>query len=207
MIKPSLAFLILPLVSGVSSGGPSQLGVANEARALAKRAVVLLENDKSRAVASLMHYPPTYSADERAKDINSVGDGLELILKELGTPTQFRDLHGLALSYEVSESGGSIPYLRSLSPAYASDFLYEVTYSKQGHGYLTVRVMQLNSKSPAEILSVRLGLPTANPASKTTMIEITRMQLARLGVPMSQALQQQIDASLRPAQVGPALSQ
>jgi hypothetical protein len=207
MIKPSLVFLILSLVSGVSSGGPSQLGVANEARALAKRAVVLLENDKSRAVASLMHYPPTYSADERAKDINSVGDGLELTLKELGTPTQFRDLHGLALSYEVSESGGNVPYLRSLSPAYAADFFYEVTYSKQGHGFLTVRVMQLNSKSPAEILSVRLGLPAANPASKTTMIEITGMQLARIGVPMSQALQQQIEASLRPAQVGPALSQ
>jgi hypothetical protein len=149
-------------------------------------------------MAEMMHYPPTYTPEERKKDISSTGDGLDLIAREFGAISGLKAHTGIAAFYEIGGTGGDVPYISSLSPHYSAQFLYEAEFSRRGDGYIRVTVIQLTADSEFEILGVYLGLPASNPHSKPAILEITRKQLIHMQVPVTPEVERQIRASLRP---------
>jgi hypothetical protein len=185
-------------VTVAASAACSESDGPASARSLAARAVQLLSRGEIRSVAEMMHYPPTYTPEEREKDMSSTGDGLDLMAREFGKISGLKGHTGLARFYEIGGSGGDVPYLSSLSPHYSTQFLYEAKFSKLGDGYIRVTVIQLTAESHFEILGLYLGLPAANPHSKPAIIGITRRQLIHMQVPVTPDVERQIERSLRP---------
>jgi hypothetical protein len=168
------------------------------ARSLAARAVQMLSRGQVRSVAEIMHYPPTYTPEERKKDVSSTGDGLDLIAHEFGTISGVKAHTGVAAFYELGGSGGDVSYLSSLSPHQSQQFLYEAKFSKRGDGYIRVTVIQLTADSRFEVLGVYFGLPAADPHSKPAILAITRKQLIQMQVPVTPDVERQIQESLKP---------
>jgi hypothetical protein len=185
-------------VAAATYAGSSEGDGPASARSLAARAVQSLSRGEIRSVAGMMHYPPTYTPEERKKDMSSTGEGLDLIAREFGEISAIQVHTGSALFYELGGSGGDVPYLSSLSPRYAAQYLYKAKFSKRGDGYIRLTVIQLTATSPFEILGVYLGLPAANPHSKPAILEITRKQLIHMQVPITPEVDRQIKESLKP---------
>ena len=171
---------------------------SESAQSLAARAAELLSRGEIRSVAELMHYPPTYTPEERKKDIASTGDGLDLIAREFGAISGLKTHTGVAVFYELGGTGGDVPYVSSLSPRHSEEFLYKAKFSKRGDGYVRVTVIQLTARSKFEILGVHFGLPMGNPRSKPAMKEMTRRQLIHMQVPITPEVERQIEQSLQP---------
>lgn len=168
------------------------------AQSVAARAVQLLSRGEVRSVAEMMHYPPTYTPEERKKDIASTGDGLDLMAREFGAISGLKIHTGVALFYELGGSGGDVPYLSSLKPHASAQVLYEAKFSKLGSGYIRVSAIQLTADSPFEVLGVYFGLPASNPRSKPAILAITRKQLAQMHVPLTPEVERQIEKALQP---------
>jgi hypothetical protein len=168
------------------------------ARSLAARAVQLLSRGEIRSVAEMMHYPPTYTPEERKKDISSTGEFLDIMAREFGAISGLKVQTGLALFYTIGGTGGNVPYISSLKPHSSAQFVYEAKFSKLGNGFIRVTVIQLTAKSPFEILGVYFGLPAGNPRSKPALIKIMRKQLAQMHVPITPELERQMEQSLKP---------
>ena len=147
-----------------------------------------------------MHYPPTYTPEQRKKDRSSVGDGLGLMAMEFCALSAPKPQADSAVLFEVGSTGGDVPYLASLSASYVADFLYEATFSRLGAGYVHIKVIRLTPNSPFEILGVSFWLPAADSRSKAALVEITRKQLGRMNVPVTPDLVRRIEESLTPVQ-------
>ena len=145
-----------------------------------------------------MHYPPTYTPEERKKDISSTGEGIDLIAREFGAISGLKEQMGVALFYETGGTGGSVPYVSSLKPHDSGQFVYDAKFSKLGNGYIKVTVIQLTAKSHFEILGVYFGLPAGNPQSKPALLKVMRKQLVQMHVPITPELERQIEQSLNP---------
>lgn len=207
MPKPSLLALLLCITANASCGEPNPTIGGVDAQGVADHAVQLLVHGQIRTVASIMHYPPTYTSEKRAKDVASVGANIEMTTRELGAISEVRAFQGLTTCYELGGTGGDLPYLASLSPDYLGDFFYEATYSKHGPGYLRIRILRLTPKSHFEILGVYFGLPMSDPRSKPVLVGIARKQLARMGVPVTPELVRQIEESVQPTKYAPGSTQ
>jgi len=146
----------------------------------------------------MMHYPPTYTPEERKKDISSTGDGLVLVARDFGAISSLEVYTGTALFYEIGGTGGDVPYVTSLSPYYSAPFLYKAKFSKRGDGYIRITAIQLTADSRFEILGVYFGLPAANPHSRPAILEITRKQLIHMQVPVTPDMERQMRKALRP---------
>jgi hypothetical protein len=173
-------------------------GSQASARSLADRAVQLLSSDDVRGVAAMMHYPPTYTPEERKKDMASTEQGLGLFVSEFGAISGAKEHTGVAVFYELGGTGGDVPYLSSLSPRYFASVLYEAKFSKLGDGYIHVTVIRLKADSPLEVLGVYFGLPAANPRSKPAILAITGKQLTQMQVRITPDIERQIQESLKP---------
>jgi hypothetical protein len=173
-------------------------GSYSQAQGLADRAVHLLSRGENRAFAEMMHYPPTYTPEERKKDISSTVDVLDLFAREFGATSGLKEHKGIAAFYELGGTGGNLPYISSLSPHYSTPILYATKFSKRGDGYIQVTVIQLKADSPFEILGVYFGLPAANPRSKPAILEIARKELALMKIPVTPEMERQLKASLNP---------
>jgi hypothetical protein len=149
-------------------------------------------------VAEMMHYPPTYTPEEREKDISSTGDYLDLMAREFGEISALKVQMGVALFYTIGGTGGNVPYVSSLKPHHSEQFVYEAKFSKLGNGFIRVTVIQLTADSHFEILGVYLGLPTANPRSKPALMKIMRKELIHMHVPVTPELERQMEQSLKP---------
>src|SRR5262245_33424999 len=172
-----------------------------DARVLGDRATKLLAQGDARAVVSLMHYPPTFTPEERQRDMAAGEASIQSILQELGEISHARAHEGVAAFYDVGGSGGTVPYLPSLSPEFVKDVVYEATYSKQGPGYVHLRIMRLNSKTPLEILGVYFGLPESDPRSKPAMLAIARKEMASAGMQVTPDIERQLEQSLQPVRI------
>jgi F420-0:gamma-glutamyl ligase-like protein len=151
-----------------------------------------------RSVAKAMHYPPTYTPEERQNDMSSTGAGLDLMAREFGAVTGLKPYTGTGMFFEVGGTGGDVPYLSSLRPHASAQYLYKATFAKNGVGCIRVMVIQLTASSPYEILGVYFGLPAANAHSRTAVLDVTRKQLIQMQVPVTPDVERQIEASLKP---------
>src|SRR5262245_14570387 len=105
LIKTALTMAI------AASGVTHESEAATSPESLAARAVQLLSRGDARSVASMMHYPPKYTAAERKADVSSTGDGLTFIAGEFGAASAVKALTGPWAFYEVGGTGGDVRYL------------------------------------------------------------------------------------------------
>lgn len=140
---------------------------------MANRTVQAFERADGNAAAALLHYPPSYSASERADDAAAVADSFSLFLDRFGRPGQIVPTREVPSFFEVGAGGGDMPYWRSISPFRTLDFVYEAWFANFGPGFLVVRVLVPAEGPPREVQRVGFGLPV-DPLSKRRVVEVTR---------------------------------
>lgn len=196
-MKSLIVAVVALALFAASSVQAAELGHPSSPAELAARAVELVAQGEVQRAALLMHYPPTYTPDERKDDIAGNTDGLHHLLEEFGAMSPPKPRTEATEYYEIGMTGGDNAYLASLKPQHTAHFLYEAKFSKVGPGYVHVIVVQLTATSPLEVLGVYLGLPAEDPHSKPAMLAIARQQLVRMKVPITPELEQQIEQSLK----------
>jgi hypothetical protein len=103
------ALTVVLAMAVATSAECSKSDAQASARSLADRAAQLLSRGEIRSVAEMMHYPPTYTPEERKKDISSTGEYVDLMAREFGAISGLKEQIGVALFYEIGGTGGNVP--------------------------------------------------------------------------------------------------
>ena len=151
----------------------SPVSPVDRARGVAERTVRALERGDAQAAAAQLHYPPSYSASERAEDAAAVATSLSFLLNRFGRPARSEPRRGAASFFEVGAGGGDMPYWQSLSPFRTLDFVYDAWFEHFGPGFLVVRVLVPVSGPAREVQRMGFALPI-DPPSKRRIAEATR---------------------------------
>ena len=162
----------------------------------------ILQRGDASAFAAQMHYPPTYTPEERAKDIKGTGDGIDLALRELGSLSDVHPFSGSSITFDFSTTGGTVPYVASLSPSFSADYNYQVRYHVSGAGYIYLTVVRLTAQSPLEVLRVRFQLPVSDPRTFSELSSLFQKELELNGVKVTPDIKRQIEASIKPSANG-----
>jgi hypothetical protein len=191
--------LVVALVLCNASCGnspPAQDSQAGLGQAIADANMEMLKTGSASAVASGMHYPPTYTPEQRFKDVNGTTRDIELALRELGPLSDVHPFTGSDRVYTSGTTGGSLPYLRSLSPDFSADYYYQVHYRVAGAGYVHLKVIRLNAQSPPEVLQVEFQLPASDPGALARMSDLGQKELEAMGVQVTPEVRKQIEAAM-----------
>ncbi len=181
--------------SGASSAPPRS--DAMESRVFAEHMLDILQRGDAHAFAAQMHYPPAYTPEERAKDIKDTGDDIEVALREFGS---FSDVHpflGARLCYTFFTTGGTVPYVKSLSPSFSAYYDYQVQYHVSGAGYVRISVMRLTARSPFEVRQVQFELPVSDPRALPEIANVLQRELEHKGIQVTPEIKKQIEASIK----------
>jgi hypothetical protein len=170
---------------------------------MAKRVTSLLEAGDSNRVAQLLHYPPSYSEEERRADIADLQKMLAFFIDRFGLPSDL-EIQDTPLSfYEVGASGGSLEYWANISPLEIRAFVYTARFSKLGPGILKIHLFQPAGQSKFELQGVAFGLKVSSPSARTIMIR-TMVDLSKLmGRPMSPNDIEMLEQQLQPSEFQP----
>lgn len=170
---------------------------------LVDRVLSLLARGGSRDLAAILHYPESYTADERAKDVSNVATSLDFLLDRFGKPEKLRPVHESASFYEMGVGGGSVHYWASLSLIAEQTLLYSGSFSKLGPGFIKLSVVRVKG-GPPEIRVISFGLPTSSPSAKATITNLSVSLMEQMGVPMSPEVRKSISEHLQPITTPPA---
>ena len=117
-----LILAIIGLVS-LTSVQPPESQDRPSAQELVARTVQMLVRGDIRSVAESMHYPPSYTAEERTKDVTSTGAGLDFTAQAFGQISDPKPHTELATFYEVGGSGGTVGNIDLTSTRRTQHFL------------------------------------------------------------------------------------
>ncbi|UCG52934.1 MAG: hypothetical protein JSW58_05080 [Candidatus Latescibacterota bacterium] len=150
------------------------------------------------SVAEMLHYPSSYSKEEKATDAAGVKDALEFLLTKLGALQGFERFIGDAVWYEVTLSGGDIGYWESLSPLNTVDLAYRGNFGKFGGGMVSVSFFETSSGMDIRAVIVRVD-PSVQGARETVIdmfVELIQRQAKKTGEPVPDNLREIVSASV-----------
>jgi hypothetical protein len=190
---------LLSLAFAITAGAAIEPHSVPYENPLAKQVASLLEVGNTDSVAQLLHYPPSYSEEERIADIANLQRNFAFLINRFGLPSDLRIQDKPLSFYEVGSSGGTIEYWANLSPLNIRAWVYLVNFSKLGPGILKIHLFQPKDKSKLELQGVAFGLAVSSPSARTTMIRIMVDLSKQMGQPMSphevEMLEQQLQST------------
>jgi len=190
---------LLSLVFAITAGAAIEPQSVPYENPLAKRVASLLEVGDTDSVAQLLHYPPSYSEEERTTDISNLQRNFAFLINRFGLPSDLRIQDKPLSFYEVGSAGGTLEYWASISPLDIRAYVYLVNFSKLGPGILKIHLFQPKGKSKTELQGVAFGLLVSAPSAHATMIRIMVDLSEQMGQPMSpheiKMLEQELQAS------------
>lgn len=135
----------------------------------------------SRAVAELMHYPPSYTPEERKSDLTDVENGIRFLLERFGRVSDVKREEGHVSFFEVGGGGGDMGYWKSLSPMETVDVIYSAKFSKLGRGVIKIRIFWHGDGSAPGIFAVGFGLPVGRSDARTQIASAMRDMMSVRG--------------------------
>jgi len=184
--------LIAPFVcivlATISCNTQSEEGhLAPDPAAQGEQIVQLLQAENFEEVARLLHYPATYTPQERLADQAAVADSLRFLAGEVGHLDKVVVVREPVTFYKVSVSGGDVPYWQSLPNAGQDGALtYQAVFSKLGPGIFHLTFIR--SGAGWQPRSIEVGLERGQPGAPERMADITRQMVARMASRRPKAL-------------------
>jgi len=166
-----LARALVTFVAALGCFGPV-LAEADDPHAVATRIVDLLCAGDTAAVASLLHYPPGYTKEERAADETGVRKQLDVLLQRFGKISRPEPPPEIPATIDLGVSGGSLPYYQSLGKVKLLEGAYPVT--SEHFGEAAIRVAFIKFDRGFEPFRVSFGIATSKPEARALADEIGR---------------------------------
>jgi hypothetical protein len=141
--------------------------------------------EEYQAAADLMHYPASFTPDERRADAAAVAASLRILGEELGQPADAAPFTGERLSLNVAAYGGSNEYWAEHPDGVSVD--YAANFTEAGPGWVLFLFVDVSGEW--EIGQIAYGLPSSRPDARPRLTKV----LARL-----QAKAQEIAAGSTP---------
>ena len=156
------AFLIVAAVAIPAQADPGRVN--------ATRIVEALSKGDAQTAARALHYPPNYTAKEKAEDIEGVSTSLSFLLKRFGLPKNPTATDEPRVFFHLGASGGTVPYWESVSPYKNQMVVYDVDFASFGRGILMVELIALDGGVPQAVKGVEFGLLVNQPNAKKRIV-------------------------------------
>ncbi len=191
------------MVASILLSAPAPPKNADTSSGFVDRALALLTRGDAKALASIHHYPDSYTADERAKDVSDVAKSLDFLFERFGKPHDLRPARENVTFYEMGGGGGTVPYWASLSPFAEQSLTYAAQFPNLGPGYVVLAVVRVKG-GPPEIRAISFGLPSSSPTARSTIVSLTADLMKRMGIPVSDEVRKALVEQLQPSTTPPA---
>jgi hypothetical protein len=156
-------------------------GPADPGRATATRIAEALSKGDVPTVAQSLHYPPSYTAKEKAEDIAGVSTSLAFLLGRFGLPKNPTVTNQSRVFFHLGTTGGTVPYWESVSPYKNRLFIYDVDFANFGRGVLVVELIALNGGVPKTVRGVEFGLLADQTDAKKRIVNAFEGLLTHMG--------------------------
>ena len=151
----------------------SALAEGEDPHAIATRIVDLLCAGDTATVASLLHYPPGYTKEERAADEAGVREQLDVLLQRFGKISRVvPPPSSVPATVDLSVSGGTIAYYQSLGRMSGVSGPYAVI--SEHLDAAVIRVDFLKMGDSWVLFRVSFGIPASRPEARALADEINR---------------------------------
>jgi hypothetical protein len=155
----AMAAALLLATAGDGGASPTQ----TSPQGLADRAAEQFVRGFGDYVARRMHYPPSDSPEERAKNIDRAAGTLNGLIEEAGDGPPPRSVGGRVSGLYFQILGGDVESLDGLQIHRSWSFIYWTRFSKFGPALIKLTVGHVQENDPLEILMVGVGLSERSP--------------------------------------------
>jgi hypothetical protein len=193
---------IAALVLGVAPPARAESGSTGDADKGAERIVQLLVSSDPRAAADHLHYPPSYSKQQRADDVAAMRGNIGVLIDYFGTVSKVHRETGRVLFYEAGGGGGDGPYWQSLSPLDTQHFFYAAEFSKLGPGIVHVVMFRHPTLSAPEVHLIAFGLRVARPDAKQQVVGAMKAMMRGGGMPLPDNIDELLERTLTQQDAG-----
>lgn len=162
------------VVAAILTCGKAEERTQDKSEDIALRIAHLIADHDTNAAAALLHYPSTYSTQERDHDSEEVAKSLSFLLEEFGDISELSRHLKSAVFFEIGVGGGDIPYWESLSPLNITDYLYSANFAKLGPGFLRIRIFRHPTLPGPAVRSIDFALPAMRGDTKAKLISIMK---------------------------------
>jgi hypothetical protein len=170
MLKKHILFIVSLLCCLLPLKSIAKNDTLEKTDFLAQRFFISMAKSAFEDTAAQFHYPLHYTPSERSKDITAVSHMLKVMQKEFGLLLTHKLLEKEYRYYAVTASGGDVPYWQQ--HPYFLERVYQVTFSKDGSGYVIIRFCKITEVW--EIQSVGYGLPAERAGAKKRITDILK---------------------------------
>jgi hypothetical protein len=191
------------VLAGILIGAAPSRKSVDTSTGFVESSLALLARADSKALAASHHYPDSYTADERAKDVSDVEKSLNFLFESFGKPQNLRPTHERVTFYEMGAGGGTVPYWASLSPLAEQTLTYTAQFPNLGPGYVVLSVVRVQGGSP-ELRAISFGLPLSSPTAKSTILNLTADLMKQMGISVSDEVRKALVEQLQPTIAPPA---
>ena len=168
VIGPIFSLLLLALATANCGENPTNDAPVSMVSEKSEQVVVLLENSQLSTVASQMHYPELWTAEQRAEDRMRFEASLAAILNEMGTIRSHRPSEHKGPFLQIVLAGGDDSYWETHPQGgQALTAHFAVEFAKAGPGF--VRVEFIEDADAAAIRSLGLGVAAERADARETM--------------------------------------
>ena len=162
------SLLLLALATVNCGENPTETSPVSMVSEEAEETVVLLEGSQLSNVASQMHYPELWTAEQRADDRTRFETSLAVILRELGPIRSHRSSDHQGPFLQIVLAGGDDSYWETHPPGgQALTAHFAVEFEKAGPGF--VRVEFIENETGRAIRSLGLGVAAERVDARETM--------------------------------------
>ncbi|MDD3626367.1 MAG: hypothetical protein PHV06_03530 [bacterium] len=117
----------------------------------------------------MYHFNPNYSPDEKEKEIEDIKKSFSVLWDEFGTISNFSLLLIPQNYFSLAITSNSQEYWQSLKYPEKRQY-YEVTFSKEGKGYMEILTVQNENK--LEIKYISFGIAADKDGAQTRIMDI-----------------------------------
>jgi hypothetical protein len=153
-------------------------GSVQELQGSAASLLKLLTAGHTVRLAALLHYPPSYSAQERSADEAGVREQLDFLLQRFGGISQAALAEESPETLDFGVSGGTSAYLNSLGSFDYVDVTFSAEFKREGRG--AVKIAFLKVAGGWEPWRISFCLPMSRPDVRVLAEEIAREMNAHM---------------------------
>jgi hypothetical protein len=133
--------LVLPMLGIVSIANADE----QDLRAKADSILGLLSKGETGTIASLLHYPPSYTEQQRNDDVADVHEQLDFLSQRFGKISHAVLAKEHLETLDIGVSGGTSEYFDSLDSFEYVDFTYATTFAHEGAGAIKIAFLRLKT--------------------------------------------------------------
>lgn len=124
--------------------------------------------EEYQAAADLLHYPASFTPQERRSDASAVAASLRILGEELGSPADAAPFSGVRLSLNVGAYGGNNEYWAAHPDGVSVD--YSANFTEAGPGWVLFLFVDVSGEW--EIGQIAYGLPSARPDARPRLLKV-----------------------------------